>query len=176
MARLGPLTPETARGRARDLLGDLVARHGDVGIMVRTMAHSPGVLGGYLDLSRAMKRSKLDRALSERISLAVQERLGCAYCLAAHTAAAKAIGIDDDEIARAREGSSSDPAVAALVRFGVLVLTAPAEITDAAVAELRRHGYRDREIAEVVGIVALNLFTGAFNLVAGIEPDGEVPL
>jgi hypothetical protein len=52
MSRLATLTPETARGTARDLLTDLVARHGQVGDMVSTMAHSPAVLGGYLQLSR----------------------------------------------------------------------------------------------------------------------------
>lgn len=93
--------------------------------------------------------------------------------LAAHLEAAKAIGLDDDEIAMARQGTSSQPAVAALVRFGVQVLRAPDKISDEEVAELRRHGYRDREIAEVVGVVALNLLTGAFNLVAGIEPSTE---
>ena len=49
--RFSRLTPETAVGASRDLLGDLVERHGQVGYMVSTMAHSPAVLGGYLDLS-----------------------------------------------------------------------------------------------------------------------------
>ncbi|MGF7122625.1 hypothetical protein [Rhodococcus sp. AG1013] len=31
------------------------------------------------------------------------------------------------------------------------------------------HGYSDREIADVVGIVALNLLTGAFNVLAGVK-------
>ena len=46
-----------ANEHARDLLVDLFERHGTVGLMVRTMAHSPAVLGGYLQLSRAMKRT-----------------------------------------------------------------------------------------------------------------------
>ena len=53
MPRFSRLTPETAVGASRDLLGDLVERHGQVGDMVSTMAHSPAVLGGYLDLSKA---------------------------------------------------------------------------------------------------------------------------
>ncbi len=73
MARLRPLDPDQAPSTARDLLGGIVARHGDAGPMVRTMAHSPAVLQGYLELSRAMKRSAIARPLSEKISLAVQE-------------------------------------------------------------------------------------------------------
>ncbi|MBR7503149.1 alkylhydroperoxidase, partial [Mycobacterium tuberculosis] len=61
MPRFSRLTPETAVGASRDLLGDLVERHGQVGDMVSTMAHSPAVLGGYLQLSKAMRRAKLDR-------------------------------------------------------------------------------------------------------------------
>lgn len=169
MPRLEPLTPDTARGAARDLLADLVARNGQVGLMVRTMAHSPAVLSGYLGFSRAMKRAKLDRRLSERISIAVQQRLDCDVCLDAHMAAARRVGVDEDEIERARQGASSDPAVAALLAYALQVHAAPATITDEQVAELRGHGYRDRELADVVGIVALNVLTGAFNLVAGIH-------
>jgi alkylhydroperoxidase family enzyme len=50
------------------------------------------------------------------------------------------------------------------------VIAAPSEISDADVERLRTHGYSDEQIAEVVGIVSLMLLTGAFNLVAGIEP------
>lgn len=67
-------SPDTASGKAADLLGDIVGRTGSAGAMVRTMAGSPSMLGGYLELSKAMNRSRLDRAISERISLAVQAR------------------------------------------------------------------------------------------------------
>lgn len=174
MNRLGPLTPETAKGAARDLLVDLIERHGTVGLMVRTMAHSPAVLGGYLQLSRAMKRAKLSREIAERISIAVQERQDCALCLASHIAAARGLGISDEEIALARQGTSADPRIAAMVGYGLRVHTAPATITDDQIAELTRYGYSDREIVDVVGVVALNVLTGAFNLVAGLQPEPAV--
>jgi AhpD family alkylhydroperoxidase len=155
------------------MLGDLVDRHGTVGDMVRTMAHSPAVLGGYLELSKAMKRAKLARPITERISLAVQQHQDCDLCLAAHTAAARAVGVEDDEIELAKKGTSTDPAIAAIVAFGLQVHTAPATITDHQLAELHRHGYSDREIADVVGLIALNVLTGAFNLVAGLHPETE---
>lgn len=171
MPRFSRLTPDTAVGAARDLLTDLISRHGHVGDMVATMAHSPAVLGGYLQLSRAMKRAKLDRTISERISIAVQERQGCGLCLESHLAAARAVGVDDGEIGRARAGTSADPAIAAIIALGLQVYREPTSITDAQITSLRAHGYSDREITDVVGIVALNVLTGAFNLVAGLRPD-----
>ncbi|MCP2247344.1 hypothetical protein [Lentzea aerocolonigenes] len=43
-------------------------------------------------------------------------------------------------------------------------------LVDADVEELRGHSWSDRVISEVVWLVSLNLLTGSFNLVAGIEP------
>ena len=162
---------ETATGKAAELLGDIIARNGSAGTMVRTMAGSPSILAGYLDLSRAMKRTRLERAISERISLALQARLGCALCLVAHTDGARAAGVTDDEIELAKQGTSADPAVAAIVEFAHRIDTNPATITDDDIEALRRLGYRDRDILDVVGLVALNVLTGGFNLVAGLEPE-----
>lgn len=174
MTRLQALSPTTATGAARELLTDLVDRHGQVGEMVRTMAHSPAVLGGYLLLSRAMKRAKLDRAVSERISIAVQVRQGCQLCLESHVAAARSLGVEEPEIELARDAMSADPAIAAMVAFGFRVYSEPTAITDAEVEALHGFGYRDREIADVVGVVALNVLTGSFNLAAGLRPTPTV--
>jgi AhpD family alkylhydroperoxidase len=169
MARIEPLDHELAQGRARELLDEVAARGAEPGPMVRAMANAPALLRGYLDLSRAMKRNHLDRRVSERISLAVQEWLGCDYCVEAHGRAARSLGLSENDIELARQGTAIDPKVAAMVAFGQQVLAAPAEITDEQVRELRDLGYSDEQIAEVPGLVALNVLTGAFNLLAGIH-------
>ena len=163
-----PLTPETASGRSQDILTELTRRHGEVGAMVSTMAHSPAVLEGYLGLSKAMRRSKLSRAVSERISLAIQQRQGCEMCLGFHTAAAAAAGLSEDEILAARLATSADPAAAEAIRFGMQIYTAPWSISDDDVDQLVDLGYSERDIADIVGIVALNVLTGAFNLATGV--------
>ncbi|MEO2109291.1 MAG: cation transporter [Actinomycetota bacterium] len=170
-ARFPRLDSRTAVGVAADRLAELESRHGQVGAMVATMANSPTVVAGYLDLSRAVKRTKLPRTVTERISLAVQEHLGCQLCLQAHTDAARSAGLDEDEIALARAGTSADPDIAPIVRFGRQVLVGPSWITDADVDELRGLGLRDRDVLDIVALVSLNVLTGTFNLVAGLEPD-----
>lgn len=170
MPRIHPLDPGQAASSARQLLTGIIDRHGDAGSMVRTMAHSPALLQGYLDLSRAVKRVSVPRALSEKISLAVQSWIGCDVCLEAHTSAGRTAGLDDTDIALARNGTATDGREAALITYAVRVLTEPGAITDDDVAELRRLGWSDRVLADVVGLVALNLLTGSFNLVAGLEP------
>ncbi|GAA0911990.1 alkylhydroperoxidase [Nonomuraea longicatena] len=175
MRRLTALQPEQAQGKSRELLTDIVERRGSAGEMVATMAHSPALLEGYLNLSRSMKRIKIPRPLSEKISLAVQEWIGCGMCKEAHEHAALTAGLSENDIALARQGTSTDAREAALIGVAVRVLAEPSSLTDEDVAELREHGWSDRVIAEVVGLVSLNLMTGAFNLLAGIEPKAATP-
>ncbi|MFE4670523.1 carboxymuconolactone decarboxylase family protein [Streptomyces sp. NPDC056716] len=173
MPRLTRLTPDTAVGASRDLLTELASRHGQLGDMVSTMAHSPAVLGGYLQLSRAMGRAKLSRATSERISIAIQVQQGCGLCLDSHVSAARAMGVDEEEIERARAGTSADPATAAIIALALQIYREPTSITDEQVTALREHGHSDRAIADVVGVVALNILTGSFNLLAGLTPGSD---
>jgi uncharacterized peroxidase-related enzyme len=170
MPRIEPLDHAQAPGRPRELLDELASRGGEPGPMVRAMANAPALLRGYIDLNRAIKRMHVDRRITERISLAVHEWLGCDYCIVAHTRAARELGLDDSDIALARQGTATDPKAAALIAFGQQVVAAPAEITDVQIDELRAHGYTDEQLAEVVGLVSLQFLTGAFNLVAGIHP------
>ncbi|MFC5828800.1 carboxymuconolactone decarboxylase family protein [Nonomuraea insulae] len=171
MRRFPPLEPATAPGKSKELLQDILDRRGSVGEMVATMAHSPALLEGYLNLSRAMKRVKLPRDLSEKVSLAVQEWIGCGTCMQAHVEAGRAAGLSEADIALARQGTSTDAREAALIAVAVRVLAEPSSLTDADVAELRAHGWSDRIIAEIVGVVALNILTGAFNLLVGLQPE-----
>ena len=169
MPRFELVDPERAEGAAEELLAELAARGATPGRMLRAMANAPVLLRGYMDLNRALKRSHLDRRISERISLAIHEWLGCDYCIAAHTAAAEKLGLSERDIRLARQGTATEPPVAAIIAFALQVLSSPADITDADVEGLRAHGYSDEQIAEVVALVALQFLTGAFNLVAGVE-------
>ena len=168
MSRLPLIDPDTAEGAAKQTLDEL-AKRGPIGPMLRGMANSTALLRGYLELSRAMKRSHLDRRVSERVSLAAQEWLGCDYCLAAHTEAARKVGLSETDIQLARQGTATDAKIASLVAFGQQIAASPSEVSDEQVAELRELGWRDEQIADVVGLVALNVLTGSFNLVAGIH-------
>ncbi|MFI6496772.1 carboxymuconolactone decarboxylase family protein [Nonomuraea typhae] len=170
MRRLTALQPEQAPARSREILTEIIERRGPAGEMISTMAHSPALLEGYLAFSRAMKRVKIPRPLAEKISLAVQEWIGCAMCRQAHEQAALAAGLSEQDVKLARQGASTDAREAALIGVAVRVLVEPASFTDEDVAMLRAHGWSDRIIAEVVGLVTLNLLTGAFNLLTGIEP------
>ncbi|WP_020392364.1 carboxymuconolactone decarboxylase family protein [Kribbella catacumbae] len=169
MPRIEPLTPAEAPGKSAELLSDIIERRGSVGNMVATMAHSPALLQGYLDFSRAMKRTKLPRPLSEKISIALQEWIGCDVCQQAHADAGRSVGLTETDITLARQAISTDDRETPLLALAVQVLTEPSAITDDTIEAAKAAGWSDRILAEVVGIVVLNQLTGSFNLLAGLH-------
>lgn len=169
--RVRPLAIEDALPAARERLERAVTRQGQASTMVRTMAHAPNVLAGYQEFARAMKKSDLTPRLREQIALAVAGATGCEYCRISHQRAARTVGLDDAEIAAALEGHASDPAADAVLRLAVGTVADPHAVTDADLERLRELGFSEAEIVEILGDVALNLFTNLFNIVTGAQVD-----
>ena len=85
--------------------------------MFRTFAHTPVALNGYMQLSAAASAGKFNAKQREQIALAVSETNECGYCIAAHGAIGKLVGLSDAQIMQARNGqaeSARDVAVLAL--------------------------------------------------------------
>ncbi len=171
MTRLRPTDLETATGRTKELLEEVRAELGMVPNLIRTMAQSPAVLEGYLGLSRALAAGRLPATLREQIALTVAEANGCAYCLAVHSALGRMAGLSEEAIRDSREGVSPDRAVEATLQFARRVVEKRGQVDDRGLARLRRAGYGDGEIAEVLGQVALSVFTNYFAQVAGTAVD-----
>jgi alkylhydroperoxidase/carboxymuconolactone decarboxylase family protein YurZ len=71
MPRLTPVAPESATGKAKELLNAVQERTGRIPNMVRLMANSPATLQAYLSFATAMVDAKLDKDIRDLIALAV---------------------------------------------------------------------------------------------------------
>ena len=171
MSRLAPLPVESATGKSQELFTAVKGKLGMVPNMMRTMAHSSEVLEGYLSLSNALGRGTLPAKVREQIALAVSEANGCDYCLAAHTALGRMVGLTAEQIGDSRRGEAIDPKVDAVLRFARKIVDHHGQVNDTDLADVREAGYSDAAIAEVVAHVALNVFTNYFNIVAATEVD-----
>ena len=171
MARIRPVDPTVAEGKARDLLGGVQKALGTVPNMMKTMAHSPAVLQAYLGFSQVLGGGKLSARLREQIALAVAGENHCEYCASAHAYLGGKLGVDRHEAAANICGSSSDPKVSAALEFARVVVAKRGWVGDTDVQRLRDAGYGDAELVEILATVALNVFTNYFNHVAQTEVD-----
>jgi uncharacterized peroxidase-related enzyme len=171
MSRISQIAPETATGKAKELLGAVNAKLGIVPNMTRAMVNSPAVLEGYLQLSGALGKGKLSAKIREEIALAVGEANQCDYCLAAHSAIGKMVGLTADQIRDSRLGTAVDPKSDALIRFARKLVDSRGLVADQDIVAVREAGFDDGAIAEVVANVALSVFTNYFNTVAQTDID-----
>ncbi len=171
MARITQLNPETATGKAKELLDGVQSKLGLVPNMTRAMAIAPAVLDGYLALSGALAKGSLSAKVREQIALAVGQANGCEYCLAAHSTIGKMVGLSTDQILDSRRGTAVDPKADAMIRFARRLVEQRGVVDEAELTNLRSAGLDDGAIAEVVANVALNIFTNYFNHVADTDID-----
>jgi uncharacterized peroxidase-related enzyme len=171
MQRISTVQADQATGKAKELLEGVQRKLGMTPNMMKTMANSAAVLEAYLGLNGALSHGSLPAKLREQISLVIAEENGCGYCRAAHSAIGKMVGLSAEAINDARHGASQEAKAHAALQFARIVTQKRGHVSDADLAEVRRAGYNDAEVSEIIANVALNIFTNYFNEAANTEID-----
>lgn len=171
MSRIPQIAPETATGKTKELLDAVKAKLGLVPNMVRAMANSTAALNAYLQFSGALAGGSLSNKSREQIALAVGQVNECDYCLAAHSTLGKMAGLTPDQIFDSRQGMAADGKTNALLQFSRKLVETRGVVSDVEVDAVRKAGFTDGDIAEIVAGVALNIYTNYFNHVAATDID-----
>jgi len=171
MSRLNTVEPSTASGKAKGLLDAVKAQLGIVPNMTRVMVNSPAVLEAYLNFNGALASGLLDAKLREQIALVTAQQNHCDYCLSAHTAIGKMVGLTAEQISVSRKGHAASEKVTAALTFAKRILDTKGQVTEQDLASVREAGYLDGEIAEIIAHVALNVFTNYFNIATEVDID-----
>ena len=170
MARIQPLQILETEGQTRQLLEGVQRGLGMVPNLLKTMAHSPSALAGYLSFSKPLSGA-LNPALREQIALAVAGANQCDYCASVHTALGAKTGIEPNELADNLRGESANPQTRAALTFARALVAKRGLVSDDDLNDVRAAGHGDPEIADIIAVVALNLFTNYFNHVAATDID-----
>ena len=171
MPRIAPYPHESAEGTRKELMDAVKNQFGAVINMFGTVAHSPAALKSMLGSFGALSDGRLGAALGEQIAVAVANANGCEYCLSAHTVLGKKAGVSADAMEAARQGRSDDARTQAAIGFALKVVERRAHIDDADIDALRKAGFGDEDIVEILAHVALNLFTNYVNVAFNVDVD-----
>ena len=174
MPRIHPVDSAAATGAAADQLAATKKLFGSTPNMFATAAQSPATLAAMNGFFAALGKSPLGGKVGEQIAIAVAQSNGCEYCLSAHTAIGGMHGVSAANLASARSGHSDDPKAQAAISLALDIVRTKGRVSDATLAAARVSGLGDGEIVEVVGHVALNIFTNYLNNLAGTDVDFPV--
>lgn len=171
MQRISAIDPTQATGKSKQLLDGVQAKLGITPNLMKTLATAPAALEAYLNFNGALSTGVLDAKFREQIALTVAQANSCEYCLSAHSAIGKMVGLKPEEIESSRESRSTDSKRDAGLKFAQAIVVQRGELSDSAVENVRKAGYSDGEITEIVANVALNIFTNYFNHIARTDVD-----
>ncbi|HEX6567447.1 MAG TPA: peroxidase-related enzyme [Chthoniobacterales bacterium] len=174
MSRIKIPTRDEAPVETHPALDGFLKQLGFIPNLFLVIAQSPNTLNGILELRKSLSKT-LDSKLRARIALAVSQVNECEYCLAAHTYVSKHFQkLPAEEVALNRAGHSSDPKADAAVHFAKSVTETRGKVTDEELAAIRRAGFTDAQIIEIVASAVQFLFTNFINNVAETDVDFAV--
>ncbi len=171
MSRIPAINPNQATGQAHKLLEGVQSKLGFTPNILRTMANSPAVLQGYLDFSNALSKGNLSPKFREQVALAVSEVNDCQYCLAAHSAIGRSVGLSEEAIGDSRRGESPDTKEAIALALVRNVVENRGWVSDEDMAKLHKVGFSQSDIVELIANISLALFTNYLSHVAETEVD-----
>lgn len=175
MSRISIPTVDNSVEASKPLLGAVQKQLGIVPNLMKLVGHSPAALEGYLSLSGALGKGKLNVQLRERIALTIAEYNGCDYCLSAHDYLGRNVAkLSGAELNAARDGRAEDARTEAALQFALRVAQSRGRVSDAELATLRLAGFDEASVIEIVANVAVNVLTNYINNVAQTEVDFPV--
>lgn len=171
MGRIALITPDIATHEQHTLLHSLNRLNGYVPNLLRIVANSPAVLRALIGLQSLAREGSLDLPTRERIAIALAQKNGSAYCLAAHTQLGSQAGLNGAEMESNRLGDSHDARAAVAVRFACRLIEQRGDLDDAEFRAMRDAGYSDAEIIEVISHAGLNFLSNLISKASRVDID-----
>lgn len=173
MSRISTTQPDQATGAAAEIFSKVKESIGKVPNAYLTIGtHSPEALGLLLSADDIVSRSTLSKQDHEAINLAVSEAVGCDYCVAAHTAIGKMVGLSDEATRQIRSGQpTGEPKRDALVQFVRNLILTHGTISIEEFTAIIDAGYTQSELIDISLAVSAITFTNAVNRISDTTLD-----
>jgi uncharacterized peroxidase-related enzyme len=171
MLRLNPVEPAQVSKELQAMLADGRLGLEEIPNFVKILAKSPAAAVAYMRAESALAEGRLSERQREQIALAVAEINGSKYCLRAHSMIGSNAGLTGEEIQSARRAEAPEAKAAQMLRFTQSMVLQRGEISDEDLGALRKAGFSDEEVIEIVANIALNIFTNYLNILSKTEVD-----
>jgi len=162
MPRIEPASIENAPQSTKSTLEQLNAKLGMVPNLLGTLGKSPAAINSYIKQKEALASGTLGDQVGESLALAIANFSKCAYCVSAHNAIGKMVGLGDDERELNRNGKSDDPKTQSAIDLARAIVEGRGFISDDSFANAKGE-LNEEEILEVISITTFNLFTNYMN-------------
>ena len=141
---------------------------------IMTQGHSYVVARGTWELVRhVLVGGEIPRWVKETVFVAISKDRGCQYCLAAHIACCRMLGVDavTMESVVSDVGSIHDPKLRKMISFALKCSRDPQSLEDDDYEQLRKTGLKESEIVELIAMSALAVYANIIADATAMLPD-----
>ncbi len=135
------------------------------------LGYSPNALMSYLQLTGSQSEGVFNAKEREAMILAVSQYHGSPYCLAAHTAWAKAAGLSEEETVAVRAGKPADERMRFLVHFARAIAEQRGRVSREMMDDFEEWGYGARALCDVIALVIESTFSNYVGLLTKLPVD-----
>ena len=166
-------TIESAPPESAAALRALEQGLGFVPNLAATMAESPVLVTGFVDLRKRLAGGELTGVEREIVALGVSFENDCDYCMAAHSTFALMQKADADAVRAARVGEApDDPRLGALYRFARELVAKKGHVGEEETQALLDAGYSRAAVLDVVAQVVHTTLANLAHSLSKIPVDG----
>ncbi|MBF0386197.1 MAG: carboxymuconolactone decarboxylase family protein [Candidatus Omnitrophica bacterium] len=159
--------------QAQEILNNVKAKIGMVPNIYAAMANSPSALKALLNFRETLGKGSLSAKEIEVIALAAAEENECEYCLCAHSAIGKSVGLSEEQIKEIRSNKSKDTKISALSELTREIVKTKGNPAKAKLDLFFKAGYSPEALIDLIAFIALNIYTNYFNHI--FETDIDFP-
>ncbi|ROQ27645.1 carboxymuconolactone decarboxylase family protein [Gallaecimonas pentaromativorans] len=165
-------TLDNAPEQSKALLQKSISAFGRLPSLHAVMAEAPGLLEGYQQLHQLFLNSSFDNDEKTVVWQTINVENNCHYCVPAHTAIAKAMGVSD-EISNALRDETPLPTakLEALRTFALAMMRQRGFVEDEKVQAFLDAGFTQRQVLEVVLGLAQKVMSNYTNHLAKTPMD-----
>jgi len=141
---------------------------------IMTQGHSVVVARGTWDVVRnVLVGGEIPRWTKEMMFVAISKDRACRYCEAAHFACCRMLGVKPETLNDLVDDVNKldNPKLRAMILFALKCSRTPQSLTDDDYETLRRHGLKQSEIVEIIGMSALAVYANIIADATAMEPD-----
>ncbi len=133
----------------------------DVPNFISTQGASHSMLAGTWGLLKhVLLEGSLPRSTKELIFVAISVKRECRYCMEAHAACCRVLGVDDGTIRAVMEGLTGDipDHTRDILQFAIKCGSTPEELNSDDFASLTQHGLDNEQALEVIATAAMAVY------------------
>jgi uncharacterized peroxidase-related enzyme len=176
MAHLPTLEQDAAPKEVVEVYNDFQRRMGFPAApnFIKTQGHSLAAARGTWGLvQNVLVGGVLPRTLKEMMFVAISQARNCRYCIAAHMACCRMLGVEPAALEQlaSRVTDMAPPKARDIIVFGLKCARDPQSLTDEDFEGLRLHGLAQSEIMEVISMAALAVYANTIADATGMPAD-----